>query len=124
MSVLLLCLGSLRIALSIFNYAISRDGPDVPELAAFNLLLLCDLLIGAGMIIASRFVELHPRRVALAVLAGWILSQALVLLLAPMSFVMGLLGRLFFTTLLIRCVFSARAAEVLSKKLMSAPVSP
>lgn len=117
--VLLMVLGAIRIVMSLYIFASSYDSID--EMTTLLALFVgIDVLIGIAMIVASRFVERNPRRVAWGVLVGWIALQVFRALIAPVSFALGLVGSLFITVVLVRVVFAAGAAEELRARLVGA----
>ena len=80
------------------------------------------MLVGAVMILGAWQVRTRPRKTAIAILTVWLVSQVLLLIVFPLTFVFGLLGRLLITGGLVRCVVAAGAAEALRRDLVAASI--
>jgi hypothetical protein len=119
---ILVAVGALRILLSALVFALSGDDLDSAGLALLRSLAVFDAIVGAGILCSAWFVRQYPRRVAISVFAAWGITQALVLLIAPLQFLMGTLGKLFAAALLARCVMAAASAEDLRRRLTSGSV--
>lgn len=116
--ILLVVLGVLQIALTLFLYlAVPDHTLDDSVNAPTDLVTLASCVIGIGMILAAGRARRRPVDTFLIVIGCWVALQTIGFIANPLSLVQGLLAKIVFMIILGRGLYAAQQAEKMRREL-------